>query len=113
MDAAMRSEGSADLKQRNALPVVEHPDDASKRERVEEEYRPRTGMDALKRSNHQTTQRRANSAGKIIAGSVERNGVGNKLSRNQLRHDGLPRRVIHRRADVQQKVNASSAHGET
>ena len=53
--------------------------------------------------NQKASQGRSQGTGEVEAGRIEGDGIRELRARDHLRHNGLPCRAIHRRADIQQK----------
>ena len=98
----MRSDGEHAFEERHALPLHQDPDDAGEGEGVEEEDRSGAGAGPGEGRDHEAAEGRADGAGEVVAGGVERDRVGDERAGNELGNDGLPGGVVHRRADVEQ-----------
>ena len=104
--------GERGLEEGNTLPVVKDPDDTGKRDGVKEEDGSGAGVDALLEGcDHESAEGRAYSSGEVVAGGVEGDGVGDELAGDQLGDDGLPRRVVHGRADIEQEREGEQCPG--
>ena len=88
---------------RLAFPEIKHENHENERGGVEEKNCSRAFPDAYKESHRQAAQRRPERAGQIVAGAIERDRFRQLRSRDKLRDDRLPGRIIHCRADTQQQ----------
>ena len=70
------------------------------------------GVDALLEGcDHESAEGRAYGSGEVVAGGVEGDGVGDELTGDQLGDDGLPSRVVHGRADIEQEREGEQRPG--
>ena len=103
--------GQRALEDRVALPLVEDVNHADEGERVEQEGPAGAGIGVNEGRDGQAAESRAESAGEVESGAVERYGLGKLLARDELGNDGLPCGAVHGRADAEQEGEAEQHPG--
>src|ERR1700738_3067980 len=86
--------GKRGLEERSALPVDEHPDDSGEGDGVEQEDPGGARLGAFEGGYHESAECWAGGAGEVVAGGVERDGLGGGGAGDGVGDEGLPCRVV-------------------